>query len=148
MTMTINPRDVARRYGRSEKRIRQLARELTPKRQRWNRWSWEGWNDPGLRPILDKLEQRTSGPESVEWDVVISSKNQITLPVAALQHLKAGPGQKVRAVLRGRSLLLLPHPVSWVEYYAGSAQGLYGHTKEEIDAYLREVRGAWEPHGE
>ena len=51
----------------------------------------------------------------------------------------------MRAVIRGRSLVLLPHPLSWVDYYAGVAEGLYGRTDEEIEAYIRESRGDWEP---
>jgi len=77
--------------------------------------------------------------------VTLSSKNQITLPVAALRSLNIKPGDKLRAVVKGRTVELLPHPVSWVDYYAGIAEGLYGQTKEDVDAYIREIRGDWEP---
>lgn len=151
MAAPITPKDVARRFKRSEKRVRQIAREATYGHRRHERWLWEGWDDPDLQPVIERLEngggfgEGGGHEEDVEWDLTVSSKNQVTLPVAALGALKVRAGDKLRAVLRGRSLVLLAHPVSWVDYFAGSAQGLYGQTKEDIDAYLREVRGDWEP---
>lgn len=146
MGTLIRPRDVANKYARSEKRIRQLARETTPRHRRWNRWLWEGWDDPSLAPLIARLENNVAEDSETEWDVTLSAKNQVTLPAAAVKQLKATPGDRMRAVIRGRSLLLLPHPVSWADYYAGSLAGLYGESKEDIDAYLREVRGDWEPN--
>lgn len=144
--IAISPKDVALRYQRSEKRIRQIAREATPGHRHRERWIWQGWDDPDLKPLLERLENGGRDKPIDEWDVTISSKNQVTLPVAALAQLNVKGGDKLRAVLRGRSLVLLPHPVSWAEYMAGSLEGLYGQTKEDIDAYLREVRGDWEPN--
>jgi antitoxin component of MazEF toxin-antitoxin module len=147
MANVLKPRDVATKYGKSEKRIRQLAREVTQRHRRWERWSWSGWDDPELTPLVARLENRDDEEEEEdEWDVALSGKNQVTLPAAAVRRLNLSPGVKIRAVLRGRSILLLPHPESWVDYLAGSLQGLYGQTEEDIDAYLREVRGDWEPN--
>ena len=138
-------RDVAVRYGRSEKRVRQIARDLRPAHAGHQRHVWQGWDDPDLKPILERLEN-AGQPDAVrEWDLTISSKNQVTLPVAALRALRVKAGDKLTAVVKGRVLELLPHPVSWVDYYAGIAPGLYGQTDEEIDAYIRESRGEWEP---
>ncbi len=145
MGILIRPRDVARKYGKSEKRIRQLAREVTPRHRRWDRWSWDGWNDPDLAALTARLEDGDGGQNETEWDVMLSAKNQVTLPAAAVRRLNLSPGSRIRAVLRERSLLLLPHPDSWAEYLAGSLQGVYGQSKADIDAYLREVRGDWEP---
>ena len=138
-------RDVAARYGKSEKRVRQIARELNPGRAGQRRHIWLGWNDPDLKPIIDRLENGRASDERMEWDLTISSKNQVTLPVAALKALRLKAGDKLTAVVKGRVLELLPHPVSWADYYAGIAAGLYGRTDEEIDAYIRESRGEWEP---
>lgn len=145
MTEEIYVRDVAARYGKSEKRVRQIARETRPGRVRYQRHVWRGWDDPDLAPILERLENGEPKEIPEEWDLTVSSKNQVTLPVAALRSLRAKAGDKLRAVIRGRSLVLLPHPVSWVDYYAGVAEGVYGQTDEEIDAYIRESRGEWEP---
>ena len=122
-----------------------MARELTPRHQRWSRWKWHDWDDPDLQALLDRLENGRQVEEVQEWDLTVSRKNQVTLPVAALQKVKVKAGDRLRAVIRARSLILLPHPLSWVDYYAGAAEGLYGHTKEDIDAYIRETRGDWEP---
>lgn len=146
MANLIKPQDVARKYGKSEKRIRQLAREVTKRHRRWDRWSWAGWDDPELTMVVARLENSDRKEDEKEWDVVLSAKNQVTLPAAAVRRLNLLPGVRIRAVLRGRSLLLLPHPESWVDYLAGSLEGFYGQSKEDIDAYLREVRGDWEPN--
>lgn len=141
----ITPKDIAKRYGKSEKYIRHLAREETPRHRPYERHSWESLDDPDLARILERLENGRRSEPAEEWDLTISRKNQVTLPVAALRALRAKAGDKLRAAVRGRSLVLLPHPVSWVDYYAGVAEGVYGQTDEEIDAYLRESRGQWEP---
>ncbi len=145
MVTKLRPKDVAKRYNRSEKRVRQIARESTAHHRRHERWVWEGWEDPELTPVLQRLENGRPSDKSEEWDLVISRKNQVTLPVASLAKLRVKPGDKLLAIVRGRSLVLLPHPPSWADYYAGIAEGMYGHTKEDIDAYLREVRGDWQP---
>ena len=73
----------------------------------------------------------------------ISSKYQITLPARLVRELGLRPGDKLAVELRGLRLILHPRPKDWVSYTAGSMPGYYGKTKEEIDAYLREVRGSW-----
>jgi len=74
----------------------------------------------------------------------ISSKYQITLPARLVRELGLQPGDKLEVELKGLSLILHPRPKDWVAYTAGSMPGYYGKTKEEIDTYLREVRGSWE----
>lgn len=145
MGREIYVRDVAVRYGSSEKRVRQIARDLVPERAGPRRHVWQGWDDPDLKAVLERLENGGKAEPPREWDLTISSKNQVTLPVAALKALRVKSGDKLTAVVKGRVLELLPHPVSWVDYYAGIAPGLYGQTDEEIDAYIRESRGEWEP---
>ena len=143
---TVTPRDVAQRYGVGEKWVREVARQESADHSSHQRWLWRGWDDPNLQPVLRRLQD--GSPENgnlSEWDVTISSKNQITLPVAALRKLNIRAGERLRAVIKGRSIQLLPHPISWVDYYAGIAAGLYGQTPENVETYLRESRGDWEP---
>ena len=81
-------------------------------------------------------------PDEEEKPVVvtISSKNQITLPARLLRELGVGAGDKVRIRREGNSLIIRPKPKDWSTYYGGSMRGVYGNTKEEIDAYIRELR--------
>ncbi len=73
----------------------------------------------------------------------ISSKCQITLPARLVRQLGLKPGDQVAIGYEGWRLVLYPRPKDWLAHTAGSMPGYYGKTKEEIDAYLREVRGSW-----
>ena len=73
----------------------------------------------------------------------ISSKCQITLPARLVRELGLQPGDKLAVEVEEGRLIHHPRPKDWVSYTAGSMPGYYGKTKEEIDAYLREVRGVW-----
>lgn len=73
----------------------------------------------------------------------ISSKYQITLPARLVRELGLEPGDKLAVELEDGRLILHPRPKDWVSYTAGSLKGVYGETKEDIDAYLKEVRGSW-----
>ena len=73
----------------------------------------------------------------------ISSKYQITLPARLVRELGLQPGDKLAVEVEEGRLILHPRPKDWVSYTAGSMPDYYGKTKEEIDAYLREVRGDW-----
>ena len=73
----------------------------------------------------------------------IGRKYQITLPAQLVRELGLEPGDQLEVELEGGHLVLHPRPRDWVAYTAGSMPGYYGKTKEEIDAYLREVRGSW-----
>lgn len=146
VTAELTPKDVAQRYGVGEKWVRELARQENADHSPHQRWLWRGWDDPNLEPLLQRLQDGRPEDEQVpEWDVTISSKNQITLPVAALRRLNIRAGERLRALIKGRSIQLLPHPISWADYYAGIAPGLYGQTEEDVDAYVRDSRGDWEP---
>ncbi len=70
----------------------------------------------------------------------ISSKRQITLPAAMARELGIGPGDKLVVCLEEGCIVLRPRPRGLVEYVGGSAGGLYGQTREEIDAYIDWVR--------
>ena len=73
----------------------------------------------------------------------ISSKNQITLPARLLREIGLKPGDQLAVELDGLRLILHPRPKDWVSYTAGSMPGYYGKTKEDVDTYIREVRGSW-----
>ena len=73
----------------------------------------------------------------------LSSKHQITLPVAVVRELGLAPGDKLTVRLEDGGIVLKPRPRSWVDYISGSMPGYYGKTKEDIEAYLADVRGDW-----
>ncbi len=73
----------------------------------------------------------------------LSSKRQITLPVALVRELGLVPGDKLTVRLEDGGILLRPRPRNWVDYFSGSRPGYYGKTKEDVEAYLDEVRGGW-----
>jgi AbrB family looped-hinge helix DNA binding protein len=74
----------------------------------------------------------------------ISSKYQITLPARLVRELGLQPGDKLAVELEEGRLVLHPRPKDWVSYTYGALKGLYGETKEDVDAYLDELRGEWE----
>jgi len=76
--------------------------------------------------------------------LTVSSKRQITIPAAMARELGLKPGDKLIAHLDGGLIVLAPRPKSWLEYVTGGPGGVYGRTKEEIDAYIREVREGWD----
>lgn len=73
----------------------------------------------------------------------LSSKHQITLPVAVVRELRLAPGDKFSVRLEDGAIVLRLRPRSWVDYVSGSMPGYYGKTKEDIEAYLAEVREGW-----
>jgi len=78
-------------------------------------------------------------------ELTISSKRQITLPAAMLRELDVHPGDKLVMTLSNGGMTLMKRPESWADHYAGIAEGLYGKTDREVQAYIRESRGEWEP---
>jgi len=82
------------------------------------------------------LPQRTTA--------TLSSKNQITLPVAMVRRLGLAPGRKLLLRLENGHIVLTPEPEDWVKYFQGSMKGVYGKTREEMDAYVRRERASWQ----
>jgi antitoxin ChpS len=76
--------------------------------------------------------------------VTLSSKNQITLPVAMVRRLGLKPGRRLWVRLVDDRIVLRPEPEDWVAYFRGSMKGVYGKTREEMDAYVRRERQSWE----
>ncbi len=77
-------------------------------------------------------------------EVTMSAKRQVAIPAAIARELGLEPGDKLVAWIEDGKIVLQPRPPSWVDYVSGSAHGLYGKTKQEVDAYIREVREGWE----
>jgi antitoxin ChpS len=73
----------------------------------------------------------------------LSSKHQITLPVEVVRRLGLEPGDHLAVRVEEGRIVLRPRPRDWVEYLQGSAKGVYGATKEEMDAYVRRERASW-----
>ncbi len=72
----------------------------------------------------------------------ISSKNQITLPAHLLREMGLAGGDRLAVTREGNRLILRARPKDWIRYHAGSLAGLYGRSRDEEDAYLRELREA------
>ena len=75
--------------------------------------------------------------------VTMSRKHQLTLPAGMVRDLGLEPGQKYVIANEEGRIVLYPDKHSRTDYFAGSLGGLYGKTREDIDAYLAEVRGDW-----
>ncbi len=75
--------------------------------------------------------------------VTLSSKYQVTLPVAMVRALELKPGDRIRVELEGEGIVLRPQPGNLVEYFMGSMKGVYGKNREEMDAYVRGERESW-----
>lgn len=67
----------------------------------------------------------------------ISSKNQVTLPVAALGAAGLHAGDRVRVAVRGPGELVLVREPGALAEYAGKLTGAYGPD------YLDELRDEW-----
>jgi antitoxin ChpS len=89
------------------------------------------------------LEYLVAESGSQRATATLSSKNQITLPVAMVRRLGLKPGRKLMLRLEGDRIVLRPEPEDWVEYLRGSAKGVYGKTRDEMDAYVRRERASW-----
>lgn len=81
--------------------------------------------------------------------VTVSSKNQITLPVAILREIGISPGDRVAAAVVDGDIVLIKEPEDWVDYFRGSMSGAYGGTKDVIDRMVLRERESWyEPMSE
>lgn len=100
---------------------------------------------PGSKVREAVLEYLTTAAEGAPQVAVtkISSKNQITLPAAMVRRLGLEPGRRLILRLEGDRIVLRPEPEDWVEYLHGSMKGVYGKTREEMDAYVRRERASW-----
>jgi AbrB family looped-hinge helix DNA binding protein len=99
--------------------------------------------------LTKKNEERKVREAAVEYIVdrqiepnvsTISSKNQITLPAHLLREMGLRAGDRLAIVREGTRLVLRARPRDWVEYHGGSLARAYGRNREEVDAYLKDLR--------
>jgi bifunctional DNA-binding transcriptional regulator/antitoxin component of YhaV-PrlF toxin-antitoxin module len=78
----------------------------------------------------------------------LSSKNQLTLPVAMVRRLGLEPGDELDLTVVGEAIRVERRPRTpqeWVDRLAGSMSHVpEWRTDEDIDAYVRRERDAWE----
>ena len=101
-------------------------------------------SDKGRRKVKEAAVEYIVSRREEPALTTISSKNQITLPAQLLREMGLGAGDRLAVQREGNRLILRPRPKDWVEYYGGSLRGLYGETKEELDAYVDGLRNEWE----
>jgi len=87
-------------------------------------------------------------PMSESATAKLSSKHQITLPVAMVRRLGLEPGDHLAVRVEDDRIVLRPRPRDWVEYYRGRLRGVYGSSVEEIDEYIRKERESWRRRAE
>lgn len=76
--------------------------------------------------------------------ITISSKRQITIPAEICQALDLQPGGRLVVKVEDGKIVLSNPSKSYTDLLAGTLQGVYGKTREDVDEYLRKERGAWE----
>jgi AbrB family looped-hinge helix DNA binding protein len=70
-------------------------------------------------------------------EVKLSSKNQIVVPREARSALKLKPGDRLLAVVRGDTLILMAKPKKHSKAIKGMGKGLYP------EDYLKKERESW-----
>ena len=81
--------------------------------------------------------------------ITVSSKNQITIPVAILREVGINPGDRMAAAVIDGDIVLMKEPENWVQYFQGSMPGAYGGDKESVDRIILRERQSWyEPMSE
>ncbi len=75
-------------------------------------------------------------------EVRMSTKGQIVIPLAIRRRMGLKPGDNL-VIVGGDSEATLMTAKRYAESLRGTARGIYGRTREEIDAYVREERRKW-----
>ncbi len=74
--------------------------------------------------------------------VRMSTKGQIVIPLEIRRRMGVKPGDDL-VIIGGDGEVTLMTAKRYAESLRGTAQGIYGRTREEIDAYVREERRTW-----
>lgn len=75
--------------------------------------------------------------------VRVSTKGQVVIPLAIRRRLGIRPGDRL-VIVGGEHEAVLMKAKRYAESLRGMAQGVYGRTREEVDAYVRGERRTWE----
>ena len=75
--------------------------------------------------------------------VRVSTKGQIVIPLAIRRRLGIKPGDQL-VIVGGEYEAVLMKAKRYAESLRGIARGVYGRTREEVDAYVRGERRTWE----
>ncbi len=81
----------------------------------------------------------------------LSSKNQITLPVAMVRALALRPGDEINLRILADTIYLSRRPQTaeeWIAKFSGNIHVPGWETKESIDAYVQEERDSWTRDGD
>lgn len=87
--------------------------------------------------VLNDVKQKGGRGRPRRDRTRISSKNQVTLPVGALEAAGLGSGDVLRVAVDGPGKLVLTREPDVVAAFAGSLTGVYGST------YLDDLRDEW-----
>jgi AbrB family looped-hinge helix DNA binding protein len=74
--------------------------------------------------------------------VKMSTKGQIVIPHEVRRRLGIKPGDRL-VVVAGDSEAIVMSATRYAESLRGVAGGIYGKTRDEIDAYVRGERQRW-----
>jgi AbrB family looped-hinge helix DNA binding protein len=74
--------------------------------------------------------------------VRVSTKGQVVIPLGVRRKLGIKPGDQL-VIVSGDSEAIIMKAKRYAESLRGMGKGLYGKTREEIDAYVRGEREAW-----
>ena len=75
--------------------------------------------------------------------VRVSTKGQVVIPLAIRRRLGIKPGDQL-VIVGGEHEAVLMKAKRYAESLRGIARGIYGRTREEVDAYVRGERRTWE----
>ena len=75
--------------------------------------------------------------------VRVSTKGQVVIPLAIRRRLGIKPGDQL-VIVGGEHEAVLMKATRYAESLRGIARGIYGRTREEVDAYVRGERRTWE----
>lgn len=75
--------------------------------------------------------------------VRVSTKGQVVIPLEVRRRMGIRPGDSL-VIVSGEDEAILMKARRYVESLRGMARGIYGRNREEIDAYIRGERQAWQ----
>ena len=75
--------------------------------------------------------------------VRVSTKGQVVIPLAIRRRLGIKPGDQL-VIVGGEHEAVLMKAKRYAESLRGIARGVFGRTREEVDAYVRGERRTWE----